>query len=66
MSAAWEDGWDVGVVRNGPESVRPASPRKSPKKGVVEEAPRIEMPRLDFGVGREGQAAGFGDEGGWL
>ncbi len=59
--AAVEDGWDVRDVRYGPppSESRSASPAKrgggaakKSKDGVVEEAPRIEMPNLDFSLGR--------------
>lgn len=47
VAAAVEDGWNTRDVRCGPPVER--SPvRKSPKKGPVEEAPRIDM-KLDFG-----------------
>ena len=57
VAAAAEDGWEVRDVRYGPPPPpagegrgRSASPAK--KKAAVEEAaPRIEMPRFDFGGG---------------
>lgn len=63
VGAAAEDGWETGFVREGPrrEDVRVkgrgGGPGASPKK-KGEVAPRLEVPRLDLGVG-----AG---EGGWL
>lgn len=45
VAAAAEDGWNTRDVRCGPAM---ESPRKSPKKGPVEDAPRIDM-KLDFG-----------------
>jgi hypothetical protein len=61
VAAAHEDGWDVRDVRCGPQ-VEPRSPRKSPVKSKVEEAPKIEMPKLDFGFEKQSARA---DEG-WL
>lgn len=48
VAAASEDGWDVRDVRFGPPPPQSATPRKVVEK---REAPRIEMPRLDFGIG---------------
>jgi hypothetical protein len=48
VAAAVADGWNTRDVRCGPAE-DPLSPvRKSPKKGPVEQAPKIEM-KLDFG-----------------
>ena len=51
VGAAEEDGWEFKGVREGalPQTA-PSSPRKaSPvKKGKVEQAPRLEMPKFDF------------------
>jgi hypothetical protein len=47
VAAAVEDSWNTRDVRCGP-ATESRSPRKSPKKGPVEEAPRIDM-KLDFG-----------------
>ncbi len=54
VAAAAEDGWDVRDVRYGP----PAEPRSPTKRtgggGVpklkVEDAPKLDMPRLDLGL----------------
>ena len=65
VGAAKEDGWDVKGVREGalPQTA-PNSPRKSSpvKKGKIEAPPKLEMPKLDFGVG----GAEKSDDGGWL
>lgn len=62
VAAALEDGWDVRDVRCGP-STEPKSPvKKSPAKKKVEQAPKIEMPKLDFGFEKEEKV----DEGGWI
>lgn len=65
VGAAKEDGWDVKGVREGalPQTA-PSSPRKSSpvKKGKIEAPPKLEMPKLDFGVG----GAEKPDDGGWL
>ena len=62
VGAAMEDDWPYQDVRQGPkqEDVRNmVSPKKSPvkKKDV---APKLEMPKLELGGGRDG------DDGGWL
>ena len=52
VGAAKEDGWDFKGVREGalPQTA-PSSPRKSsPNKKKVEQAPKLEMPKLDFAV----------------
>ncbi|KAI9741320.1 MAG: hypothetical protein M1834_003037 [Cirrosporium novae-zelandiae] len=49
VAAADEDGWDVLLVRNGPPKEQ-MSPKKSPKKRKMEEAPKLDMPKLDLGV----------------
>ena len=56
VAAAAEDAWEVRDVRYGPPPPAPgdtrnrsASPAKKKAAGVLEEAPRIEMPRFDFG-----------------
>ncbi|KAK0708240.1 armadillo-type protein [Lasiosphaeris hirsuta] len=54
VAAAADDGWDVRDVRYGPPpESRSSSPvkRTGGGKKKVEEAPRIEMPKLDFGIG---------------
>jgi len=63
VGAAMEDAWPCLDVRQGPkQEVRQVSPKKSPqKKGDA--APRLEMLKLDLGVGKEN--GGF-DDGGWL
>ncbi|TPX10173.1 uncharacterized protein E0L32_001370 [Thyridium curvatum] len=45
VAAAHEDGWDVQDVRYGP----PAESRSPPKKNIAP-APKLEMPKLDFGL----------------
>lgn len=50
VAAAAEDGWDVRDVRYGP----PAESRSPVRPAKKEAAPRIEMPKLDFGEGRGG------------
>lgn len=62
VSAAAADGWEVSNVRFGAKSEE--SPRKSPSKKNLEDAPKIEMPKLDFEIAR-----GTGEkeeEAGWL
>ncbi|KAM0331576.1 hypothetical protein ACHAQA_003255 [Verticillium albo-atrum] len=53
VAAAAEDGWDVRDVRYGPPP-EPRSPRKKPVTTAAptpkDAAPRIEMPKLDFGL----------------
>ncbi|KAI8297709.1 GTPase-binding protein rid1 [Colletotrichum sp. SAR11_59] len=55
VAAATEDGWDARDVRYGPPpESRGASPaKKSPVKKPVEPAPKIEIPKLDFGLDRQ-------------
>ncbi|KAI8626496.1 armadillo-type protein [Xylariaceae sp. FL1651] len=48
VAAAAEDGWDVQDVRYGPPP-EPKSPTKSKTKKDEQPAPRIEIPKLDFG-----------------
>ncbi|GKT46431.1 GTPase-binding protein rid1 [Colletotrichum spaethianum] len=55
VAAATEDGWDSRDVRYGPPpESRNNSPAKKPnaaqKAKVAEAAPKIEMPKLDFGL----------------
>ena len=59
VGAAREDGWDVVFVREGPKR---EEVRISPKKGKVEKAPRIEMPKFDLGGGTGRNV----DDGDWL
>ena len=65
VGAAKEDGWEFKGVREGalPQTA-PNSPKKaSPvKKGKVEKAPKLEMPKFDFA----GADAGKEGDGGWL
>ncbi|KAK5677166.1 hypothetical protein LTS10_010355 [Elasticomyces elasticus] len=65
VAAAWEDGWETGMVREGPTDEERAdgyrARSKSPKK-KVEGAPKIEaLPELDLGLGGGGQ-----EDKGWL
>ena len=65
IAAAARDGWPVGDVRYGPPPEARSSPRKTGggggggggggkrKKTVEEEAPRIDMPKLDFELDRQ-------------
>ncbi|CAJ0548952.1 Ff.00g025650.m01.CDS01 [Fusarium sp. VM40] len=51
VAAAVDDGWDVKDVRYGPPPAARASPKKNGgQKKPVEAAPKIEMPKLDFGL----------------
>ncbi|RKL47710.1 hypothetical protein BFJ72_g1941 [Fusarium proliferatum] len=52
VGAAAEDGWDVKDVRYGPPPDARASPKKTGggQKKPVEAAPKLEMPKLDFGL----------------
>ncbi|UNI18281.1 hypothetical protein JDV02_004558 [Purpureocillium takamizusanense] len=60
VAAAAEDGWDVRDVRFGPPPEARASPRKTAggggggggggQKTKVEDAPRLDMPKLDLGL----------------
>lgn len=52
VGAAVEDGWDVKDVRYGPPPDARTSPKKAGggQKKPVEAAPKIEMPKLDFGL----------------
>ncbi|KAK4893978.1 hypothetical protein LTR27_007784 [Elasticomyces elasticus] len=65
VAAAVEDGWETGMVREGPTDEERAqgyrARSKSPKK-KVEGAPKIEaLPQLDLGLGGGGQ-----EDKGWL
>lgn len=65
VGAAAEDGWDVRLVKEGPdieERVR-LSPRKN-KAGADDGPPKLDMPNLELG-GRGDDDAG-GDGSGWL
>ncbi|KAI4121490.1 MAG: hypothetical protein LQ338_006332 [Usnochroma carphineum] len=58
IRAAKADGWDEKEVRQGPRRDEVSvSPRKGKK---VEEAPKLEMPKFDLGVGDRKE------DGGWL
>lgn len=59
IGAGREDGWDVRGVREGcrEEGRGRASPKKA-RKGNGEEAPKLEMPRLELGGG-DGVGAGW-------
>lgn len=62
VGAAMEDDWPYQDVRQGAkQEVRQASPKKSPKK--KDAAPKLDMPKLDFGGGKENRGI---DDGGWL
>ncbi|KAK4694461.1 hypothetical protein P7C71_g3127, partial [Lecanoromycetidae sp. Uapishka_2] len=63
VGAAMEDEWPYLDVRQGPkqEDRRIVSPKKSPKK--KEQAPQLDMPKLDLGVTN---GNGFDGDGGWL
>jgi len=51
VAAAFDDGWDVRDVRCGPPAEVKSPSKKSPaKQKKVEDVPRIEMPKLDFGL----------------
>lgn len=65
VGAAKEDDWPYQDVRQGPkpEDRRMVSPKKSPKK--KDQAPQLEMPKLDLGGGG-GVGGGMGGHGGWL
>jgi hypothetical protein len=51
IAAALEDGWDVKIVRMGSSDGKPPSPIKSSPKKKIEDAPKIEAPRMDLGLG---------------
>lgn len=61
VAAAAEDGWDVRDVRYGPAPDPARSPPKKrapagpPKTADAPDTPRIEMPKLDFGLPRAEQ-----------
>ncbi|KAL8922391.1 MAG: hypothetical protein Q9172_003584 [Xanthocarpia lactea] len=61
VGAALADGWSIREVREGPK--RDETVIRSPKKGKskMDDAPRLEMPKLSLGIGDV-----KGDEGGWL
>ncbi|KAK7409014.1 hypothetical protein QQX98_008833 [Neonectria punicea] len=52
VAAAADDGWDVKDVRYGPPPECRSPPKKAGggQKMKVEPAPKLEMPRLDFGM----------------
>jgi hypothetical protein len=58
VAAAAEDGWETQYVREGPsveEQAKGYSPKKSPKKKVEAapkiDAPVLEAPKIDLGIG---------------
>ncbi len=61
VAAAVEDGWDTRNVRCGPSSEKTSPLKRSPKKGPVEEAPRIDM-KLDFLDNAGGNVNANGDK----
>ena len=64
IGAAREDGWDVRYVKEGPKNDEVAR-TPSPKKRKHEEpAPKLDIPKLDFGVAVGAKTAI--DDGGWL
>ncbi|TEA18940.1 GTPase-binding protein rid1 [Colletotrichum sidae] len=68
VAAATEDGWDARDVRYGPppESRSNSPTKKSPVKKVAEPAPKIEIPRLDFGLDRQPGRTPVKDRDAWL
>ena len=66
IGAAAEDGWDVSLVKQGPQirEMARSSPRKPRGGGKDEGPPRLEMLKLEIG-GREGNELER-DDGGWL
>ncbi|GAB7350446.1 hypothetical protein MBLNU459_g1052t1 [Dothideomycetes sp. NU459] len=74
VAAAQEDGWCVEYVRFGPsqEELAAASPKKSPKKSEPPprlDAPEVQLPRLDLGLGGMDSTGGRKDtivDDGWL
>ncbi|CAH0018514.1 unnamed protein product [Clonostachys rhizophaga] len=71
VAAAAEDGWDVKDVRYGPPPEVKSPPKKvgGGQKPRVELAPKIEMPKLDFGLPPAATAAAAkagADDDGWI
>ena len=75
VAAAADDGWDVRDVRYGPPpESRSASPAKrgaaaagkKKKDGAPDEAPRIEMPKLDFAMDNFAKGSGARPNEPWL
>lgn len=62
VSAAADDGWDVHDVRMGPPKEE-RSPAKSGAQRKPVPPPKLELPKLDLGVGSQIMSA---DDGGWL
>ncbi|KAH7312299.1 armadillo-type protein [Stachybotrys elegans] len=58
VAAASEDGWDVRDVRYGPPPESRGSPKKvgGGQKKKVEDAPKIEMPKLELGLDKAHEA----------
>lgn len=55
IAAALDDGWEISDVRCGPPVAARSPVRRSPaKKNSEEEAPRIEIPKLDFIFDKQG------------
>lgn len=53
VAAAAEDGWNIKDVRYGPPPESRNSPKKmggGQQKKKIEDAPKLEMPKLDFGL----------------
>lgn len=55
LSAAAEDGWDVRDVRYGPPPEAQSPSKKTPggAQKKVEAPPKLDMPKLDFGGGKQ-------------
>jgi hypothetical protein len=67
VAAAYEDGWDICDVRCGPAvETKPTNSvkNKSPLKKKAGDAPKLEMPKLDFGFERTQEKNA--NDGGWL
>ncbi|KAL8800519.1 MAG: hypothetical protein Q9182_005119 [Xanthomendoza sp. 2 TL-2023] len=61
VGAALADGWDIKEVREGPKREKSTTMSRKKKGKKVEDAPQLEMPKLDSGIGYC-----KGEEGGWL
>lgn len=68
VAAAAEDGWDVRDVRYGPPpESRSASPvKKTGGKKKIEDAPKLEMPKLDLGIGNHAPSGASRPNDPWL
>jgi hypothetical protein len=51
VAAALEDGWEVKTVRMGAGDGKAPSPLKSSPKKKIEDAPKLEAPKMDLGIG---------------